>query len=69
MSVPVELGRLAALKSLALNANQLTSVPAQFGQLKALTYLGLTNNPGLGALPDAVILLQKEYGGICTISR
>ena len=42
--VPACIGRLTALKALALSGNQLTSVPAEIGQLASLEWLNLSYN-------------------------
>ena len=62
VEVPLELGRLAALKELYLHENQLTSVPAEIGALTALTQLHLSGNQltsvpvELGALTELICL-------------
>ena len=61
ISLPVEIGKLTALKHLFLRYNKLTSLPVEIGKLTALTELNLANNQ-LTSLPSEIgnLVLLKE---------
>ena len=44
-------------------------MPKELGNLKVMTFLGLTGNWELAALPEEVEQLSRDRGGMCTIER
>ncbi|CAB9518684.1 LRR receptor-like serine threonine-protein kinase [Seminavis robusta] len=62
-TIPTEIGRMTALESLYLNANQLTGeVPSEIGQLTLLERFWVRNNPVAGTIMAEVGLLTNMIG-------